>query len=360
MDHRLAAEFTKTFPGGAVIEAGFDLALGSFGLTVLFGPSGCGKTTVLRCLAGLERPDRGTIQAGAETWFDAGSGRSVPPPGRGIGYMFQESALFPHLSVAGNIAYGLHGWPRAERRARVAELVRLMGLAEFAHRRPGQVSGGQKQRVALARALAPRPRLVLLDEPFASLDQAAADQLRHSLRQVLQALAVPAVLVTHDPQEALALGDRMLFMKAGRILLDGPPAAVLSATGNGTQAQIGEVVRVKVAGRMEGLLRLAAGPVQLFAPDPGGDFREAYACIRGEGISLEQGPSGHLSQRNRLPATVTRIDSMGALQRVHLDAGIPLEAVITTWACTDLGLEPGQEVHALIKASAIQVIPIEA
>ena len=356
----LSAQFSKTFPGGPAIQAGFDLALDSFGLTVLFGPSGCGKTTVLRCLAGLERPDRGTIRAGGETWFDAARGRSVPPPDRGIGYMFQESALFPHLSVAGNIAYGLHAWPRAERKARVAELVRLMGLSDLARRRPGEVSGGQKQRVALARALAPRPRLVLLDEPFASLDQAAADQLRHHLRQILQALAVPAILVTHDPQEALALGDRMLFMKAGRILLDGAPAEVLSATGNGTRAQIGEVVRVKVTGRLEGLLCLEAGPVRLYAPDPGGEFREAYACIRGEGISLERGPLGLLSQRNRLAATVTRVETLGALARVHLDAGVPLEAVVTAWACADLQLEPGQQVHALIKASAIQVIPIEA
>jgi molybdate transport system ATP-binding protein len=355
----LNARFTKAFPGGPAIQAGFDLALGSFSLTVLFGPSGCGKTTLLRCLAGLDRPDQGAIRADEETWFDAGQGRSMPPPDRRIGYMFQESALFPHLSVAGNIAYGLHGWPRAERKARVEELVRLMGLTDLARRRPGAVSGGQKQRVALARALAPRPRLVLLDEPFASLDQAAADQLRHSLRQILQTLAVPAILVTHDPQEALALGDRMLFMKAGRILLDGAPAEVLSATSNGTRAQIGEVVRVKVVGRLEGLLCLESGPVRLYAPDPGGAFQEAYACIRGEGISLERGPVGQLSQRNRLAAMVTGVEPLGALVRVRLDAGVPLEAVITAWACADLQLEPGQQVHALIKASAIQVIPIE-
>jgi molybdopterin-binding protein len=117
---------------------------------------------------------------------------------------------------------------------------------------------------------------------------------------------------------------------------------------------------VKVAGRQEGLLCLETGPVRLYAPDPGGEFREAYACIRGEGISLERGPVGLLSQRNRLAATVTRVEALGALARVYLDAGVPLEAVITAWACSDLQLEPGQPVHALIKASAIQVIPIEA
>jgi len=355
----LSARFTRRFPGGPVIEAGFELPLGSFGLTVLFGPSGCGKTTVLRCLAGLERPDAGSIQAGAETWFRPDR-PPLPAARRGIGYVFQEPALFPHLSVAGNIGYGLHGWPRAERRTRVAELVRLMGLGDFAGRGADEVSGGQKQRVALARALAPRPRLVLLDEPFASLDRAAADQLRHHLRQILQTLGVPAILVTHDPQEALALGDRMLFMSEGRIIRDGTPAEVLSATGDAARAQMGEVLRAAVLDRVEGLLRLAVGRAQLFAPDPGGDFREAYACIRGEGVSLERGPHGKLSQRNRLPATIVRIEPLGALCRVRLDAGMPLEALITTWACEDLGLAPGHEVHALIKASAIQVIPIEA
>jgi len=183
--------------------------------------------------------------------------------------------------------------------------------------------------------------------------------LRHSLRQILQTLGVPAILVTHDPQEALALGDRMLLMAEGRIIRDGAPAEVLSSTGDAARAQIGEVHRARVVGRAEGLLRLEVGVVQLYAPDPGGEFREAYACIRGEGVSLERGPHGLVSQRNRLPAKVVAIEPLGALQRVRLDAGMPLEALVTAWACHDLGLAPGQEVHALIKASAIQVIPIE-
>jgi molybdate transport system ATP-binding protein len=351
----LSARFQRAFPGGPAIEASFQLALGSFGLTVLFGPSGCGKTTVLRCLAGLERPDGGLIQAGDEIWFHPDLG-NLPAARRGIGYVFQEPALFPHLSVAGNIAFGLAGWPGARRRARVAELVALMGLEGLAGRRPAQVSGGQKQRVALARALAPRPRLVLLDEPFAALDQASALQLRHTLRHVLQALGVPAILVTHDPQEALALGDRMLLMGEGRIIRDGAPAEVLSAAG---AAGPGEVHRAQVLERLEGMLRLQVGGVQLFAPDPGGGFLEAYACIRGEGVSLELGPHGQLSQRNRLPAVVRAVEPLGALRRVRLDAGMPLDALVTAWACEDLRLVPGLRVHALIKASAIQVIPIE-
>ncbi|BDU71593.1 molybdenum ABC transporter ATP-binding protein [Mesoterricola silvestris] len=353
----LRASFTKAFPQGPTIQGEVDLALGSFSLTVLFGPSGCGKTTLLRCLAGLETPDRGAIRAADEVWFGPGPG--VPASRRGIGYVFQDSVLFPHLTVAGNIAYGLQGLPREERHRRVAKLVELMGLRGLEDRRSRQLSGGQKQRVALARALAPRPRLVLLDEPFASLDRAAADLLRHNLRQILRALDVPAVLVTHDPVEALALGDRMLLMAEGRIVRDGPPASVLAGAGGVPGDQMGAVVRARVTGTTEGLLRLEAGGVAFVAPDPGGATPEVYACIRGEGVSLERGPHGLLTQRNRLRATITAMEPLGALTRVGLDAGFPLHALVTTWAAQDLDLAPGQEVHALIKASAIQVVPIE-
>jgi molybdate transport system ATP-binding protein len=352
----LRASFRKTFKGGPAIHGELAIPLGSFSLTVLFGPSGCGKTTVLRCLAGLERPDAGSIVAGEEVWFQGN--RGVPAPGRGLGYVFQDSVLFPHLTVEGNIAYGLRGWSGAERRLRVAELVALMGLGDLLKRDPRDLSGGEKQRVALARALAPRPRLVLLDEPFASLDRAAAELLRHTLRQFLQALEVPTLLVTHNPVEALALGDRMVLMAEGRVVREGPPALLLAGLDILPNEQMGAVVRTRVAGRVEGLLRLAAGSVELLAPDPGGELVEAYACIRGEGVSLERGPHGRMTQRNRLDATITAIEPLGALTRVRLDAGFPLQALITTWAAEDLQLAEGERVQALIKASAILVIPI--
>lgn len=356
----LTATFSKSFRGGPTIQAAFQLQLRAFGLTVLFGPSGCGKTTVLRCLAGLETPDEGTIQAGGDLWFDGQRGMQMPPSIRHIGFVSQDSSLFPHLSVAGNIAYGIRGCARAERQRRVAHLVALMGLEGLLERRTDALSGGQKQRVALARALAPRPRLVLLDEPFVSLDRSAADQLRHSLRQVLQELHVPALLVTHNPIEALALGDRMLRMAEGRIVESGTPADLLSRQGGDAADAVGVVVRTRVLGRVEGLLRLAAGSAELVAPDPGGTFDEAFACIRGEGVSLEHGPHGTQTQRNRLVAEVVALEPMGGLTRVRLDAGFPFEALITSWACADLQLVRGQTTHALIKASAIRVIPIES
>lgn len=354
----LRAAFSKSFRYGPTIQAEFSLELEAFGLTVLFGPSGCGKTTLLRCLAGLEKPDVGVIQAGGDVWFEGARGAVLPPSRRRIGFVSQDSALFPHLSVAGNIAYGLQGLSRPDRLLRVTELIGLMGLEGLAERRPSELSGGQQQRVALARALAPRPRLVLLDEPFVSLDRAAAEQLRHSLRQILQELRVPALLVTHDPLEALALGDRMLRMSAGRIVEVGEPSQLLSHH-EGPEEPMGMVVRTRVLGRVEGLLRLAAGSAELLAPDPGGDFQEAFACIRGEGVSLEHGPHGAQTQRNRLVAEITGLEPLGGLTRVRLEAGFPFEALITTWACGDLRLAQGQTITALIKASAIRVIPIE-
>ena len=214
--------------------------------------------------------------------------------------------------------------------------------------------------MALARALAPRPRLVLLDEPFASLDQAGADQLRHSLRQILQTLGVPAILVTHDPQEALALGDRMLLMNEGRILRDGAPAEVLSATGDAARAQIGEVFRARVVGRDEGLLRLEVGPSQLFTPDPGGEFREAYACIRGKGYPWSGGPMGTCPSATAWPPPWPASSLWGPCSTCGWTRGSPWRPSSPPGPARTCGWRPGQAVHALIKATAIQVIPIES
>jgi molybdate transport system ATP-binding protein len=224
----LKSQFSISFSSSLTISADFKLALGKFNIIVLFGPSGCGKTTLLRCLAGLIKPDSGFISVDNEAWFCSKQNYLLPACKRGIGYVFQNSALFPHLNVEQNIAYGIHHWPRSERKARVLELIDLMGLNCLAFRKPSEISGGQRQRVALARALAPKPQLVLMDEPFVSLDQAAANRLRHHLRQMLKKMNVPAILVTHDRQEALTLGDRVLLMSNGHIIQDGIPSEVLS------------------------------------------------------------------------------------------------------------------------------------
>ena len=178
MDGDLRVAIERRFPSGAVVSARFDAAVPPGTIVVLFGPSGSGKTTIVRAIAGLDRPDRGTIQVNGETWSDAERRRFVPPQQRGVGVVSQEPALFPHITVRANVAYGLDRLPAAARVQRAEEMLDVVGLADHADRYPRQLSGGQAQRVALARALAPHPQLLLLDEPFAALDTPARVQMR--------------------------------------------------------------------------------------------------------------------------------------------------------------------------------------
>jgi iron(III) transport system ATP-binding protein len=191
----------------------FTLERGAIGC--LLGPSGCGKTTVLRCIAGFEPVQHGTIRLNGAVV--SGSDTLVPPEARRIGMVFQDYALFPHLTVAGNIGFGLHRLPRAERTARVAELAQLVRLSTELEQYPHEISGGQQQRVALARALAPRPELLLLDEPFSNLDVELRERLSLELREIIKASGATAILVTHDQQEAFAIADVVGIMQDGRI-----------------------------------------------------------------------------------------------------------------------------------------------
>ncbi len=197
----------------AVDGATLSLAAGDIG--VLIGPSGCGKTTLLRAVAGLERAQSGCIRLGGQTVSDAEL--HVPPEQRRIGMVFQDYALFPHLDVGRNVAFGLAGLPAAERRARVAEVLALVGLENAERLHPHQLSGGQQQRVALARALAPKPRLLLLDEPFSNLDVDLRERLAHELRGILKAAGATALFVTHDQLEAFAIGDVIGVMHEGQL-----------------------------------------------------------------------------------------------------------------------------------------------
>lgn len=199
----------------AVDAATFSLAAGQIG--VLIGPSGCGKTSLLRSVAGLERPSHGTVRIGGELLSDATSGLHVAPEARGIGMVFQDYALFPHLSVADNIAFGIKHLPKPERQQRVAEMLELVGLAHLGQRAPHQLSGGQQQRIALARALARRPRLLLLDEPFSSLDVDLRERLAHDVRAILKQIEATALFVTHDQLEAFAIGDLIGVMQGGQL-----------------------------------------------------------------------------------------------------------------------------------------------
>ncbi|MBW3576620.1 MAG: ABC transporter ATP-binding protein [Actinobacteria bacterium] len=201
--------------GDVVAVRELDLKVARGCITALLGPSGCGKTTTLRLIAGFEQPDAGHIELDGHVV--ATPARSVPPERRKVGMVFQDHALFPHLTVAGNVAYGLHRWPRQQRRDRIAQVVDLVDLTGLEQRLPSALSGGQQQRVALARALAPRPEVVLLDEPFSNLDAALRTTVRADVRRILKDAGATAVFVTHDQEEALSLADEVAVMGAGRI-----------------------------------------------------------------------------------------------------------------------------------------------
>ena len=202
--------------GGVPVLAGVDVALGAGEIGALLGPSGAGKTTLLRAIAGFEPLLAGEVRLGGRVL--AGPGLRLPPEQRGIGMVFQDFALLPHLDALANVRFGLHRLPRAEADARAREMLALVGLSEAADRAPHQLSGGQQQRVALARALAPRPALVLLDEPFSSLDPELRERLALDVRAVLKAAGVGALMVTHSRAEAFSLADRIGVVADGRLL----------------------------------------------------------------------------------------------------------------------------------------------
>jgi iron(III) transport system ATP-binding protein len=206
--------------------AGLTFSLGPGQILALLGPSGCGKTTTLRLIAGFEVPDTGRITIGDRVMADAERGLHVPPEERGVGMVFQDYALFPHLTVARNVGFGLRRWPAPKRRARVREVLELVGLAELADRYPHELSGGQQQRVAVARALAPAPALVLLDEPFSNLDADLRAQMREDVEKVLRSTGTTAVFVTHDQEEAFALADLVGVLHQGRLEQLAPPETI--------------------------------------------------------------------------------------------------------------------------------------
>ena len=207
--------------GGRTALDGLSFALAEGEIGCLLGPSGCGKTTALRCIAGLETLDGGAILARGRML--GAPGVHVPPHERGIGLVFQDHALFPHLTARGNVEFGLRPLARHERRARAAAMLELVGLADCADAYPAQLSGGQQQRVAVARALAPRPSTLLLDEPFSSLDVALRERLVGELRTLLKSLGATALVVTHDQQDAFALADRVGLLRDGRLEQWGTP-----------------------------------------------------------------------------------------------------------------------------------------
>ena len=352
-------QLTKTFPGRAPIRARIRYPIEASTVLILFGPSGSGKTTILRCLAGLEWPEAGAIQFVSRVWMDTASGVRVAPQDRHIGYMPQDYALFPTYTVAGNIAYGLGHLSSQGRTKRVDEMLELFQLRGLEAAKPRELSGGQQQRVALARAVAPRPLLLLLDEPLSALDAPTRVHLRDELRSLLKQLALPSIIVTHDWTEALTLGDVMAVISAGDVLQVGAPIEVFSRPHNADVARvvgIETVVKGRVIGSADGMLRVSVNGTTLTAIEGESAGPAVFVCIRSEDVVLEREQVTTSSARNHLAGTVTLVTVLGALARVTIDCGFPLVAMVTRSTVEEFGLSSGLPVIAAIKAGAVHLV----
>lgn len=258
------ARVVKRF-GDVTAVAGLDLAVATGKILALLGPSGCGKTTALRLIAGFERPDAGEIAIGGRVVSSPAG--SLPPEKRRIGMVFQEGALFPHLTVAQNVGYGLR--KEAGREVSIAEALELVGLSAMRLRLPHELSGGQQQRVALGRALAPRPDLLLMDEPFSNLDAALREQLQRDVAEILRASRATAIFVTHDQAAALSVGDAVAVMRDGRLEQTGPPAAIFHAPQSSFVAQFTGAADFLPVRRENGRLNTELGPLAAGGQDAG-------------------------------------------------------------------------------------------
>jgi len=356
----LTLDFVKQYAGGVSIAPRLEVDLAPGSVLVLFGPSGAGKTTVVKAIAGLAPPDRGIVRFAGETWTDVERGIHVSPQRRRVGLVFQEAALFPHLTARENIAFGLASRADDTRRKRVTELASMLGIDVVLDRAARSLSGGEAQRVALARAAAIAPKMLLLDEPFASVDAPTRSRLRRDVGELLRRTSTPAVMVTHDRTDAIAMGDFLAVIVDGRVRQLGTVADVFSRPADLDVAQsvgIESVVPATIAGEEEGMLTLRSGATTLRAVDRGahGMSGAVYACIRAEDVTLERVAAGG-SARNHLPAEVVAIDPEGAIERVTLDCGFRLVALVTRQSREEMALAPGARVSAAVKATSIHLV----
>ena len=303
--------------GTTVAVDDFSLNVAEGSLVALVGPSGCGKTTLLRAIAGFEQPTRGTITIRDAVVTDTATNTMVAPERRNVGMVFQDFALFPHISVAENVGYGV---PGANRVRRVEEVLELVGLSDHGDRFPHELSGGEQQRVALARALAPEPEVVLLDEPFSSLDAPQREKMRRELRKILKAARVTAILVTHDQAEALAIADEIAVMRDGRVLQTGEPDEVYGSPSTPWVAKfLGDAVLLQGSADNGSVMTLL-GPIPTDLPDGSA----AQVMVRPEWISPTINPEASNCVADR--------EFYGHDQRleIEMNSGEIVEALVPT------------------------------
>jgi molybdate transport system ATP-binding protein len=335
-----------------------DLRLPGRGVTAVFGPSGCGKTTLLRAMAGLERAPGGRLKVGNQVWQDAS--RFVPPHRRAIGFVFQEPRLFEHLSVRGNIEYGMKRSRPAARRAALAHAVELLGISHLMDRRPGRLSGGEQQRVAIARALAVDPAMLLLDEPLAALDDARKREILPYLESLHRDVSIPVLYVSHSRQEVARLADHLLLLDEGRVTARGGVTELFGrldlALAHDPEAET--VIQAVVSDRDEGYdlteLSFDGGRILITGATLAPGSRQRLQ-ISARDVSLTLSPPEATSILNVLPATVRALSPAGRAQvTVQLDVGAQtVLSRITRRSADQLGLAPGKPVYAQIKSVAL-------
>lgn len=367
----LAARFRKQFAQDHEFVLDVDFQA-SPGFTILFGASGAGKTTLLDCLAGLTQPDQGRIAIGDRVLFDADQQINVPVAKRHVGYVFQNLALFPHLSVEQNVQYGLAHLPKDKRSARSSAMLEAFHIAHMARRSAREISGGESQRVALARTLVTDPSLLLLDEPLAALDAPTKSKIIDDLRDWNRVHRIPILYITHSREEVFALGERVLVLDAGRILAQGTPHDVLSAPHIETVAQLAgfenifdavvEGVRPERGTMTCRLGTAASAPFLLETPlVRGGVGTKLRVGIRAGDILLAASPPSGLSARNVIPGRIRSIEQrdmlVSALVRCPpIQSGIVMEVHLTLAARDALQLSAGKEVWLVIKTHSCHLM----
>lgn len=351
-------EFDCTLNRGAFqLDAAFSARSG---ITALFGPSGSGKSTILRLLSGLQRADRGVIRFDGSTMLDTAKNVSVPPHRRRIGLVYQDGQLLPHLSVAGNLDYGRWFTPRAERKISNEAIISILGIEHLLERRVSSLSGGEKQRVAIGRAVLASPRLLLMDEPLASLDAARKQEILPFIERLRDAFSMPIVYVSHSAEEVARLAETVVLLEQGRVVRVGPPGDVLAyQAGSGgdrfsaLSVLTGTVSHVREEDQAT-FVSHPAGTIVL----PGCDHlpgQTARVAVKATNVTLALDDPGRVSVRTSLIGRVAEIiedPSPFVLVVVELEGGDRITASITRLALRDLGLSPGQPVRALVKSAS--------
>jgi molybdate transport system ATP-binding protein len=336
------------------------------GITILFGASGAGKTTLLDCIAGLVQPDAGRITTKEKVLFDRARGINLPPQLRRVGYVFQDLALFPHLTVQGNVEYGLSRLPREQREQCSAAILESFRIAHLRERRPGQISGGERQRVALARALVIDPTILLLDEPLAALDAVTKSKIVDDLRAWNQEHHVPIVYVTHSREEVFALGEQVIVLENGRPVAQGTPHQVMSAPRMETVAQLAGFenifdATVIAAHEERGTMvcRLSETKVEIETPLVRAVVGSALRVgIRAGDILLASLPPVGLSARNIIPGRVVSLAQRDVIVVAKVNCGVEMEVHLTLAARDSLRLQPGCDVWLVVKTHSCHLMGI--